>query len=349
MATSKTPEPSPLERVTAWAEADPDLSLDDQGRLVMAGRPPVTISVTANDEVLMLTYRTDSASGTPTLPGRASAVRSELADGTLILSSPVYLDGLNRQSFTAALRSLVGVVDEMGPPGFPTTRPLPAERVTDEPAPTREMPAVWTPTHAVPTGGTRAWADPDPAQDPITTLEARVRLSIAERRGDWARVVGSNGWTGWVDARVLEPVGAETSQSATSSGLRIRPLSAVGAVVIALSAFLPWVSLGNLPSSNAFDVSARFLFDFTAAGAPDLVWVILVVAAVALIPIDRLKSVPVLAGLAAIAIAGLFAVQIYRGVSDGGGTFSDVMDLIGFAPLLTAAGGVLVIVGTARK
>ena len=39
------------------------------------------------------------------------------------------------------------------------------------------------------------------------TLSAGLDVTVAERAGDWARVVAVNGWTGWVDARRLVPRG----------------------------------------------------------------------------------------------------------------------------------------------
>ena len=74
------------------------------------------------------------------------------------------------------------------------------------PAPAPAAPA-WTPTHDVPDGGMPAWANPDPSQPPVANLAAGLDVSVAETRGDWARVVAVNGWTGWVDNRRLIPKG----------------------------------------------------------------------------------------------------------------------------------------------
>lgn len=64
-------------------------------------------------------------------------------------------------------------------------------------------PGAWMPTHAVPATGMAAWDAPDPSRPPVVTLAGGVQLTIAEEIGAWARVVGSNGWTGWVDSRLL--------------------------------------------------------------------------------------------------------------------------------------------------
>lgn len=72
----------------------------------------------------------------------------------------------------------------------------------DPPAVVPVTPA-WAPTHGVPDGGLPAWAVPNPAVPPIVTLSAGLDVVVAERAGDWARVVAVNGWAGWVDARRL--------------------------------------------------------------------------------------------------------------------------------------------------
>jgi hypothetical protein len=309
------------------------------------------VTVTTDDDRVLLSHETGAAPGSIRMPDRSTMVQAVESSGTLSLAIPVYLDGFSRQSFLTALHTLLGAID--AGPAVPvaaaesTTHGSPVE----EPEPTREMPAAWTPTHAVPAGGTRAWAAPDPSQEPIATLEARVRLSIAETRGEWAKVIGSNGWTGWVDARLLEPLTADAFVSRPASPTRpVRTLPAVGAVAIVLSAFLPWVR-GALGSANSFDVSARFLFDYGGTGSPELAWVILGLAALALVVafVKGVGPLGILVGLAAIAAGGLFLLQLYRGITDGGGALSDVLDVASISPLLTIAGGVLVLVGARRR
>jgi RsiW-degrading membrane proteinase PrsW (M82 family) len=74
-------------------------------------------------------------------------------------------------------------------------------------APAAGTPPGWTPTHVAPPAGLAGWDEPDPSRPPMVTLAGGVQLSIAEERGAWARVVGSNGWTGWVDGRLLVKLG----------------------------------------------------------------------------------------------------------------------------------------------
>ena len=39
----------------------------------------------------------------------------------------------------------------------------------------------------------------------MTPLNGGLDLMVLQRVGDWARVAAINGWTGWVDARLLVP------------------------------------------------------------------------------------------------------------------------------------------------
>jgi hypothetical protein len=74
------------------------------------------------------------------------------------------------------------------------------------PAPTPALAVpTWAPTHVVPGGGIEAWDAPDPARPPVVRLSERVELVVVSRAGAWAQVRGGNGWTGWVDGRLLVP------------------------------------------------------------------------------------------------------------------------------------------------
>ncbi|MFI7237562.1 hypothetical protein [Streptomyces cyaneofuscatus] len=61
------------------------------------------------------------------------------------------------------------------------------------------------PTHVIPPDGLPAWEVPDAAR-PTGPLDALLPVQLAERRGDWAYVVCSNGWAAWVDGRLLVSV-----------------------------------------------------------------------------------------------------------------------------------------------
>src|SRR5688572_6438349 len=81
----------------------------------------------------------------------------------------------------------------------------------------RSPAGAFSPTHESPAGGIQAWDAPDSARPAATTIEAGVLFSVAERQGDWARVVCSNGWSAWVDGRrvvAVAPVEATARPSA---------------------------------------------------------------------------------------------------------------------------------------
>ncbi|KQX49905.1 MULTISPECIES: hypothetical protein [unclassified Streptomyces] len=61
------------------------------------------------------------------------------------------------------------------------------------------------PTHVVPRDGLSAWEAPDPGL-PTTPLDGFLPVRLEERAGDWGRIQCANGWTAWVDARLLVSV-----------------------------------------------------------------------------------------------------------------------------------------------
>lgn len=296
------------------------------------------------------------------LPGRATTMTGEVelaeSGAAVQLTNRVYLDGLNRQTFSTALRDLVGAVDALAIERTPeitnaftdSTEDRPESSAPDEPEPTREMAPAWVATHAVPAGGMSAWAEPNPELEPTASLEARVRLSIAEHRGDWAKVIGSNGWTGWVDARRLselaEPEGATPATSSTQSTRPVNLLLLAGAFFTALSALLPWLGDGR----NAMELTLKFLWDFAAVGAPYIGWALFALAALVLgTAFLKRPMVPaVLVGILTIALAALFVAQLYRVLEQGGGGFEELRETIGWAPAITLGGGILTLVGSTR-
>lgn len=375
-----------LERAADWLREERGVTIDDDGAIVVEGNPPIGIGVTADDERLVITHvREEAGAGA----GRADAVVSTAPErGTLLdvsaavtksgvtftFTNPVYLDGLSRHAFVTALNELVAVVDRVG--GGPTaetrvqepvsTAPTgpapdvfdsgadataaPSEPTTDT-AEVEPVSASWTPTHRVPDGGMRAWEQPDPSLQPSSRLEARVELQIAERRGDWARGVGSNGWTGWVDARKLEEIGTTSMGRSTIdvAGLSLRPLPLVGAAGLLLAAFLPWVDAFGA-SANSFDVALSFLWDVNASGSDfGFLVVALAVVAVVLAALPRpYRGLLMLAGVVTIAVGADFIAQMYRGVADIGGTLGDTFDYLGFAPWVMLASGITLLAGARR-
>ncbi|WNF25588.1 hypothetical protein RI138_01515 [Streptomyces sp. C11-1] len=61
------------------------------------------------------------------------------------------------------------------------------------------------PTHVVPRDGLPAWEAPDVSR-PTDPLDALLPVQLLDRRGDWAYVGCSNGWSAWVDGRLLVSV-----------------------------------------------------------------------------------------------------------------------------------------------
>ncbi|MEU0439221.1 hypothetical protein ABZ202_05465 [Streptomyces sp. NPDC006186] len=61
------------------------------------------------------------------------------------------------------------------------------------------------PTHVVPPQGMPAWAAPDPSGAAVP-LDALLPVQLVDRRGDWGRIVCANGWSAWVDGRLLVAV-----------------------------------------------------------------------------------------------------------------------------------------------
>jgi hypothetical protein len=58
------------------------------------------------------------------------------------------------------------------------------------------------PTHVAPAAGLPTWAAPGDSR-PSARLDPLLPVRLVGRRGDWGRVVCSNGWSAWVDARLL--------------------------------------------------------------------------------------------------------------------------------------------------
>ncbi|MEU9099893.1 hypothetical protein [Streptomyces sp. NPDC048361] len=65
--------------------------------------------------------------------------------------------------------------------------------------------ADFRPTHVVPQDGLPAWEAPD-VNRPTTPLDALLPVHLVDRLGDWGRIVCANGWSAWVDGRLLVAV-----------------------------------------------------------------------------------------------------------------------------------------------
>lgn len=65
--------------------------------------------------------------------------------------------------------------------------------------------AEFRPTHIVPQDGLPAWETPDVSR-PTVPLDAFLPVQLLSRRGDWGEVLCANGWSAWVDGRLLVSV-----------------------------------------------------------------------------------------------------------------------------------------------
>ncbi|MFE5770433.1 hypothetical protein ACFQ7O_18945 [Streptomyces sp. NPDC056485] len=66
-------------------------------------------------------------------------------------------------------------------------------------------PAGFHPTHVVPREGLPAWEEPD-ASRPTAALDPFLPVRLLARRGEWGEILCANGWSAWVDGRLLVPV-----------------------------------------------------------------------------------------------------------------------------------------------
>jgi hypothetical protein len=93
-------------------------------------------------------------------------------------------------------------------PVQPAYTPQPVQQYQPQPAQAQPVPqqapaGQWAPSHSVPPQGLRAWSAPDPAGPVVANLAPGLPIQVAEVRGAWARVICSNGWTGWIDGRII--------------------------------------------------------------------------------------------------------------------------------------------------
>jgi len=93
-------------------------------------------------------------------------------------------------------------------PVQPSYTPQPAQAYQAQPVQAQpvQQPAPmggWAPSHSVPAQGLRAWGAPDPSGPVVANLAPGLPIQVAEVRGAWARVICSNGWTGWIDGRII--------------------------------------------------------------------------------------------------------------------------------------------------
>jgi len=121
--------------------------------------------------------------------------------------------GLAR-ALTPDLQPLAAVAAEAEAQGPPPSRvrraPPPPETGLPPPEPATMTvgpapPPRWSPSHVVPAGGLPTWAVPDARYPPNNQLGPGLQVQVLQLAGAWAEVVCSNGWSAWVDGRMLVP------------------------------------------------------------------------------------------------------------------------------------------------
>lgn len=153
----------------------------------------------------------------------------------------------------------------------------------------------FAPTHRVPDAGVNAWAQPIASPAPEAALDPGLEVVVAERRGDWARIICSNGWSAWTDARVLIPITPQgpgpvweppqavvepesaapfdatpdlaaipMPRDTRRAPVSTRVLAIAGAALAVAGSFMPWVSLDSA-SVNAWSLPLLTLYSQHAA------------------------------------------------------------------------------------
>ncbi|WP_435842573.1 hypothetical protein [Streptomyces laurentii] len=96
--------------------------------------------------------------------------------------------------------------------------------------------ADFLPTHVVPRTGLAAWEAPDPAL-PTEPLDAFLPVRLLDRVGDWGQVLCSNGWSAWVDARLLVSVPADPPAAGSPLTRTADPRPLIGRAADALTRY----------------------------------------------------------------------------------------------------------------
>jgi SH3-like domain-containing protein len=53
------------------------------------------------------------------------------------------------------------------------------------------------------------WAAPDLSKPVVTTLDAGLEIQVLDQQEQWAHILCSNGWSAWVDSRLLVTNGTD--------------------------------------------------------------------------------------------------------------------------------------------
>jgi hypothetical protein len=213
------------------------------------------------------------------------------------------------------------------------------------------------PTHRVPHGGLQAFDAPDPNRPVAAQLAPNLDVQLIRWWGEWAEIRCSNGWSAWVGGRQLAEDRPATRAAPSSGSLEARlrqlplpaglsPLAAVGAVLVVIGSFLPWISvdvLGSSVSSSAWDVPIWFVLtgDDAVSGFDTGLLLLLGFAAVVAPPYVTRRPLDerIVLGVGLVTI-GAAAMMFLRIV-----VLEDLPGVgVGFGAFVTLAGGVMLVV-----
>lgn len=219
------------------------------------------------------------------------------------------------------------------------------------------MAAPFQPTHTVPAGGAPTWPAADPTRPQGPDLAPGTPVVVAERVGDWARIVCANGFTAWVDSRVLvagTPTPTPTSPTSSAAlDARVAQLEGMdfsfskpmlGAGLILLGGIMSWARADAITYSG-FNVSVMALLDNdqtikTGMLSVGLLMIVAAGAAVVGLVVPGREVLRRIAGFGAVAVAVLFTLQLLRLIGDNPGSPS-LLKTLGFGVPVTLAGGLL--------
>src|SRR4051812_22000530 len=231
------------------------------------------------------------------------------------------------------------------------------------------------------------WPQPNPAAPPGPRLDPRLQVEVVAQNNGWAQIRCENGWSAWVDGRLLRdmrgapaltpappqapprpatpvvpaaavapastatPVAPVAPASTASPGVPPAVPALVAAAVIGVSTLLPWLKFGG-NSVNAFRVPVRLLYDYKAMTAGGLnVGILLLVACgvgVAATLRPGLASVARVAGGAAALMATMYAAQIQRALSQSSGA-PGLFSVLGVGTFIALVAGVALAALTKRS
>lgn len=165
--------------------------------------------IVAVDEVAKTRSLIDALAANSAGRDAAAATESTAATGEGFAAQPRYTPEPASQTPAWSAGSLPQqaaqpAASTLPAPSFGSPSPSGYSPLSGQPAP-QAQPAstAFAPTHTVPPQGLQAWAAPDPNGAVVATLGGGLPIQVTEVRGAWANIVCSNGWTGWVDGRII--------------------------------------------------------------------------------------------------------------------------------------------------